>query len=65
MLDALLLAALLSVTDPPGDALGLGLTAPTATLLRQQGAFDILSLEVLDRPTLTLQVTLGGGALGE
>ena len=61
MLDALVLAALLSVTDPPGDALGLELTAPTATLLRQQGAFDILSLEVLDRPTLTLQVTLGGG----
>lgn len=64
MLDALVLTALLSVTDPPGDALGLGLTAPTATLLRQRDAFDILSLEVFDRPSLTLQVTLGrvGGA---
>ena len=60
MLDALVLAALLSVTDPPGDAHGLGLTAPTATLLRQQGAFDIRKLEVLDRETLTLTVTLGG-----
>ncbi len=60
MLDALVLAALLSVTDPPGDAHGLGLTAPTATLLRQGGAFDILKLEVLDRDTLTLTVTLGG-----
>ncbi len=60
MLDALFLAALLSVTDPPGDARGLGLTAPTATLLRQGGAFDILELAVLDYPTLTLTVTLGG-----
>ncbi len=60
MLDALFLAALLSVTDPPGDARGLDLTAPTATLLRQGGAFDILELAVLDYPTLTLTVTLGG-----
>jgi len=64
VLDALLLAALLSVTDPPGDALGLGLSAPTATLMRQRDAFDVRSLAVLDQATLTLELTLGraGGA---
>jgi len=63
----LVLTALLSITDPSGDALGLGLTAPTATLLRQRDAFDILSLEVFDQDTLTVQVTLGqvGGAFPE
>jgi len=59
VLDALLVAALLSVTDPPGDALGLGLSAPTATLMRQRDAFDVRSLAVLDRDTLTLEIELG------
>lgn len=60
MLDALLLAALLSVTDPTGDAFGNGtLAAPTATLFRQREAFDVRSLEVLDETTVTLRVSLG------
>lgn len=65
MLDALLLAALLSVTDPPGDAVGGGavggntLTAPTATLFRQRDAFDIRNLVVLADDTVTLQLGMG------
>lgn len=64
MLDALLLAALLSVTDPPGDAVGGGalgsdtLTAPTATLFRQRDTFDIRSLVVLADDTVTLQLDM-------
>ncbi|CAA9581563.1 MAG: hypothetical protein AVDCRST_MAG86-2882 [uncultured Truepera sp.] len=59
MLDALLLAALLSVRDPAGDAFGKDLVAPTATLFRQREAFDIRGLEVLAGSTVTLQVALG------
>ena len=57
MLEAFALLALLSVTDPPGDA-GSTLSAPTAAVFRQRGAFDVRSVTVADAPTLTLAVTL-------
>ena len=57
MLEAFALAALLSVTDPPGDA-GSSLSAPTAAVFRQRGAFDVRQVVVADLPTLTLAVTL-------
>jgi hypothetical protein len=64
VLNALLVAALLSVSDPPGDAVGGGalggdtLTAPTATLFRQRDAFDVRSLTVLADDTVSLQLGL-------
>ena len=57
MLEAFALLALLNVTDPPGDA-GSTLSAPTAAVFRQRGAFDIRQVVVADLPTLTLSVTL-------
>lgn len=57
MLEAFALAALLSVTDPPGDA-GADLSAPTAAVFRQRGAFDIRSVTVADATTLTLNVAV-------
>ncbi len=57
MLEAFALAALLSVTDPPGDA-GSALSAPTAAVFRQRGAFDVRSVTVADLPTLKLSVTV-------
>lgn len=57
MLEALLALALLSVTDPPGDA-GADLTTPTAAAFRQRGAFDIREVAVEELPTLTLSVTV-------
>ena len=56
MLEALLALALLSVTDPPGDA-GSHLRAPTAAVWGR-GAFDVPEVTVADAPTLTLSVTL-------
>lgn len=63
MLEAFFVTALLSVTDPPGDA-GSDLSAPTAAVFRQHGAFDIRSVAVEDTPTLTLEVTLESFARG-
>ena len=57
MLEAFALLALLSVTDPPGDA-GVNLSAPTAAVFRQRGAFDVRTVTVADLPTLTLSVTV-------
>ncbi len=53
----LFVAALLSVSDPAGDA-GTDLTAPTATVLRQTDTFDIRSVSVADAPTLNFGVQL-------
>ncbi len=53
----LLVAALLSVTDPAGDV-GTNLTAPTATIFRQGDAFDIRSVTVYDAPTLGFSIGL-------
>lgn len=59
MLEALLLAALLSVSDPASDALGADLGAPSAAAFRAQGVFDLRRLEVLESDTLALTLTLG------
>jgi hypothetical protein len=60
MLGALAVAALLTLSDPPGDARGQGtLTSPTATLFRQRETFDIRTVSVLDSPTFTLEIELG------
>lgn len=59
MLEALLLAALLSVRDPAGDALGADLSAPTAAAFRARDVFDIRKLEVAESDTLALTLTLG------
>lgn len=53
----LLVAALLSVSDPAGDA-GKDLTAPTATIFRQTDTFDIRSVSIDDAPTLSFSVQL-------
>lgn len=63
MLEAFALLALLSVTDPPGDA-GVNLSAPTAAVFRQRGAFDVRSVTVADLPTLTLSVTVESRSRG-
>ena len=53
----LLVAALLSVSDPAGDV-GSNLTAPTAAVFRQAGAFDLRNVTVYDTPTLTFSIAL-------
>ncbi len=63
MLEAFALFALLSVTDPPGDA-GVALSAPTAAVFRQRGAFDVREVAVEGLPTLTLSVTVESLARG-
>ena len=57
MLEALFVAALLSVTDPPGDV-GRTFTPPTAAAFRQAGAFDLLGVTVYRTPSLTFSVSL-------
>ena len=57
MLEALFVAALLSVTDPPGDV-GQNLTPPTAAAFRQEDAFDLRGVTVYRTPTLTFSITL-------
>lgn len=57
MLSTLAVAALLTLSDPPGDALGQGtLTAPSATLFRERDVFDIRSVSVPDTPTFGLEL---------
>lgn len=60
MVAALFLSALLSLTDPAGDAVGNGsLTAPTATSFRSADAFDIRSITVPDTDTFGFRLELG------
>ena len=52
-------ADLLSLADPPGDAVGDGsLASPTAE--RFSGAHDVRAVRVLDAETLTVQLELAG-----
>ena len=53
----LLVAALLSVSDPAGDV-GQNLTAPTAAVFRQEGAFDLREVTVYSTPTLSFSVQM-------
>lgn len=60
MLSALAVTALLSLSDPPGDAVGNGtLTAPTATLFRERDTFDLRRVTVPEGDSLVLEVELG------
>jgi len=55
--ELLVLAALLKL-DPSGDAHGAGeLQPPTAALYASVAPFDLIQVEVLDAPTLTVRVT--------
>ena len=55
---ALALSALLHFQDPANDAVGNGsLAAPTAAAYRSLGSFDLLSLELLDTPFLSFDLT--------
>ncbi len=57
MLGSLAVAALLSLIDPSGDTNGNGtLTAPSATLMREREAFDIVSVSVPEADTFGLRV---------
>ena len=60
MIHALILASLLTLHDPAGDAFGNGnLLPPTDVVFRTPGVFDAQLFEVLDTPTLSLRLTLG------
>ena len=59
MIAALLVATVLSVSDPAGDAVGDGsLRMPTALVFRTQGAFDARGIEVYDRPEFSFGVIM-------
>ena len=56
----LMLAALLLITDPTGDAVGNGtLQAPTAAIYRSTSTFDVTEFAVLDAPTLQFGIKFG------
>lgn len=60
MIHALILASLLTLQDPLGDAFGNGsLLPPTDIVFRTPGVFDAQLLEVLDTPTFSLRLTMG------
>lgn len=60
MIPTLLLAAILSVSDPAGDAIGNGsLEPPTAVVYRTPGVFDAQKFEVLDTPDFGFSLTMG------
>lgn len=60
MTPILFLAALLSVADPQGDAIGQGnLTPPTAVVFRAPGIFDIQQITVPDAETFGFELTIG------
>lgn len=63
MIAALALATLLTLTDPPNDAVGPGeLAPPTSPAYRSAAAFDLLSVEALEQNG-RLAVVLELGAL--
>jgi hypothetical protein len=60
MIEALFLAAILSVTDPAGDTHGDGsLRAPTDVVFRTPGVFDVETFDVHDTPELGFSLTMG------
>lgn len=60
MLSTFALAALLTLTDPSGDALGNGgLSTPMANAMRDREAFDILGVNVPEKDHFGLTVSLG------
>jgi len=60
MIAALFLAALLTVTDPPGDAAGNGsLAAPTGGAFRTLEPFDVRRVEVPDANLFSVRLQLG------
>ncbi|MBS3966683.1 MAG: hypothetical protein KGZ60_05500 [Truepera sp.] len=60
MIHALILASLLTLHDPVGDAFGNGnLLPPTDVVFRTPGVFDAQLLEVPDTPTFSIRLTMG------
>jgi hypothetical protein len=58
MVGALILATILSVTDPPGDAIGNGsLRPPTDVVFRTTAAFDVRRIDVFDTPEFSFAIT--------
>ena len=60
MFEAFLITALLSITDPSGDATGNGsLRPPSSEVYRNLAPFDLRSVTVTDDPQLTLRIEMG------
>lgn len=60
MFEAFLVAALLTATDPVGDAVGDGsLAPPSAAVYRNLAPFDLRQVTVTDDPQLTLEIEMG------
>jgi len=60
VLEALFALALLTVTDPSGDAVGAGdLSPPTHAIYRSLSPFDLHSLTITEAETLDLVVEMG------
>jgi hypothetical protein len=60
VIHALILASLLTLHDPVGDAFGNGnLLPPTDVVFRTPGVFDAQLLEVPDTPTFSIRLTMG------
>ena len=59
MFEPLIVAALISLSDPVGDATGNGtLTPPSAEVYRNLAPFDLLGVTVTDDPQLTLRIEM-------
>ncbi|MEX2535776.1 MAG: glucodextranase DOMON-like domain-containing protein [Trueperaceae bacterium] len=60
MFESLLVAALLTVSDPSGDVTGGGtLSPPSAAVYRNLATFDLRQVTVTDDPQLTLVIEMG------
>ncbi|HEX7004687.1 MAG TPA: glucodextranase DOMON-like domain-containing protein [Trueperaceae bacterium] len=60
MFEAFVMAALITLSDPAGDAVGNGsLTPPSAEVYRNLAPFDLRQVTVTDDPQLTLRIEMG------
>lgn len=60
MFEAFFVAALLTATDPAGDAVGDGsLEPPSAAVYRNLAPFDLRQVSLTDDPQLTLEIEMG------
>ena len=54
-----MIASLLNVSDPSGDAVGAGeLTVPKAAIFRELANFDILNLSIADQSTFAFEISM-------